>query len=228
MRIAICDDEQKDLDILTLLLEEYNSADSLEVSAFYSGQSLLSSTCETTYDIVVLDIEMPQLNGYDTALRLLQAEQKPIVIFLTNSMAYTLRGYGVAFRYLAKPIVKQQLYSALDAAIREILANRFVFFVDGMSHVLRMDEIYYLEVFNHHIVLHTVDAEYAFRSSLKEIMQQLPLGYFGLPHQSYLINFAHIKTASNKEIYLTNGVRIPVSRRKQRDFDCQFHGYLGR
>lgn len=227
MLVAICDDDNKDLAMLSSTLQAYNTS-SLEVFPFSDAKSLLNSTSRKLYDIVILDIEMPQINGYDAAKMLISSLQKPLIIFLTNSMAYTLRGYGVAFRYLTKPIDKSQLFAAMDAAIREVKANRFVFTSDGCDHVIHMDEIYYLEIFNHHIILHTMDCEYTFRSTLKEILTQLPCGYFGMPHQSYIINFQHIKTAASKEIHLTNGVSIPVSRRRQKDFDSQLHLYLGR
>ena len=141
MRIAICDDEKKDLDKLTVLLHEYGIKET-ELFSFANSSDLLLSTQRKAYDIVILDIEMPAPNGYETALKLLDNTPKPLIIFLTNSMDYTLRGYGVAFRYLTKPIAKNKLYIALDAAIREVKANRFMFSADGVSQVLYMDQIY--------------------------------------------------------------------------------------
>lgn len=227
MRIAICDDDKKDIDILVAALDEYGVLES-SLSTFFDSQSLLESAQKKPYDLVVLDIKMPAPNGYETALRLRELNQKSLIIFLTNSMDYTISGYGIAFRYLSKPIEKKALFSALDAAVREIKANRFVFSIDGVSHVLSMDEIYYVEVFNHHTVLHTLDHEYTFRSTLKEVLSQLPAGYYGAPHQSYIVNFSHVKTATAQELHLTNGVTIPISRRRQREFTEQFYSYLGR
>ena len=165
-------------------------------------------------------------NGYSIAEKLVKSDTGPIIIFLTNSMDYTIRGYGIAFRYLTKPIDQNQLNTALSAAVKKASAKRFVFSVDGSSHVIRMEDIYYFEVFNHHTILHTMDQAYTFRATLKEIMLELPVGYFGSPHQSYIINFSHGKTAMSKEIHLTNGIVIPISRQKQQEFDNQFRMYL--
>ena len=163
------------------------------------------------YYLVVLDIKMSAPNGYETALRLRESNQKSLIIFLTNSMDYTISGYGIEFRYPSKPI-KKGSFSALDAAVHEIMANRFVFSADGESHVLLMDEIYY--------------------STLKEVLSQLPAGYYGSPHgsphKSYVVNFSHIKTATAQKLHLTNGVTIPISRCRQREFTEQFYEYLGR
>nr|WP_243411647.1 LytTR family DNA-binding domain-containing protein [Pseudoflavonifractor capillosus] len=227
VHIAICDDEKTDVDVLVHALKEYG-VPGMKLSTFLDSKSLLECAQKNQYDLVILDIQMPPPDGYEAAVRLREMNPKTLIIFFTNSMDYSLAGYGVAFRYLSKPIEKKTLFHALDAAVCEIMANRFVFSADGESHVLSMDEIYYVEVFNHHTVLHTVDCEYTFRSTLKEVLSQLPAGYYGSPHQSYVVNFSHIKTATAQELHLTNGVTIPISRRRQREFTEQFYAYLGR
>ncbi len=143
-------------------------------------------------------------------------------------MDYTIKGYGVAFRYISKPINYGDISAALDAAVREVRANRFSFSIDGTAYILPMQEIYYIEVFNHVTTIHTVDCEYSIRTTLKDVLSQLPQGYFGMPNQSYIVNFTHIKTATTQEVTLTNGSRIPVSRRRQNEFARQLHSYLGR
>ena len=228
MNIAICDDEQRDLEELLSALKEYDSSGKFEIYSFTAAHELFENSAKIDYDIVILDIEMSAPNGYEIALRLIEKEPKPLIIFLTKSMDYTIRGYGVAFRYLTKPISEPQLYGALDAAVRETAANRFTFSTDGASYIVRMDDIYFFEMFNHRTILHTADSEYTFRATLKDILSKLPSGYFGMPHKSYIVNFVHIKTACFGEIRLTNGVTIPVSRRRRKEFERMFHLYLGR
>lgn len=228
MRVAICDDEAKDLNALRAAIGQYDSTETLEVEAFTKASDVYAANSKNPFDIAILDIEMNAPNGYEIASILVEQETAPIIIFLTNSTAYTIRGYGIAFRYLTKPIIQTQLNKALNAAISEAKANRFIFTADGISHVVRMNDIYYFEVFNHHTVLHTMDREFTFRATLKEITTNLPRGYFGSPHQSYLVNFVHIKTVMAKELHLTNGAVVPVSRRRQQEFEDQLHAYLGR
>lgn len=228
MRIAICDDDPRDLDQMKGLIADYYLPSQTRIDSFSSAAELYEAARALRYDIVILDIEMEKPNGYEIAQKLIAQKPKPLIIFVTNSMEYTVRGYGVAFRYLPKPIDKGYLWDALDAAVREVTANRFVFCVDTASHVLHLEEIYYFEVFNHHTVLHTADGAFAFRATLREVLTQLPAGYFGMPHQSYIVSFAHIKTATSREIHLTNGACVPISRRRQKAFDEQFHLYLRR
>lgn len=228
MRIAICDDEERDLLEIKEAIRSLDLFRDIEICAFTSASALYNAAKIKNYDIAILDIEMDPPNGYEIATKLVNLDPAPIIIFLTNSMAYTLRGYGVAFRYLTKPIDQSKLESALSAAAKEAASRRFVFTVEGSSHVLRMDDIFYFEVFNHLIILHTMDQAFQFRATLKDILPQLPVGYFGSPHQSYIVNFNHVKTAMSNEIHLTNGEVVPISRRKQRDFENQFCMYLRR
>ena len=228
MRVAICDDVQKDLLELRDAICAFDLTGTLEVCAFSTAAELYLAAKKKLFEVAILDIEMKPPNGYDIARKLIELEQAPIVIFLTNSMDYTLRGYGVAFRYLTKPIDQGQLEKALSAALTEASAKRFSFSVDGSSHLIRMEDIYYFEVFNHHTILHTVDQSYTFRATLKDIITELPVGFFGFPHQSYIVNFSYVKTVMAKEIHLTNGEVIPVSRRKQQEFDTQLRAYLRR
>ncbi len=228
MHIAICDDEALDLADLHSILRQYDLKKQFHISAFSSAAELLQSAKDVSYDIAILDIEMPSPNGYEAALELAKQPSPPLILFATNSMDYTIRGYGLAFRYIPKPLTLEKLSPALDAAVREIYADRFAFSVDGVSHVLPMKDIYYIEVYNHVTTLHTMDDEYSLRATIKELLPRLPQGYFGMPQQSYIVNFTHIKTATTQEVVLTNGVRIPVSRRRQADFIRQLHHYLGR
>ncbi len=228
MRVAVCDDEEKDLLALAEAVRLFDTGGVMEVCPFSSAAAFFSAEKREHFDIAVMDIEMDPPTGYDVAKTLVETGSAPIIIFLTKSMEYTLRGYGIAFRYLTKPIQQSKLNEALSAAVNEASAKRFVFSVDGASHVVPLEEIYYFEVFNHYTILHMMDRAYTFRATLKEILLELPPVYFGSPHQSYIINFAHVKSVMPKEVHLTNGAAIPISRRKQQDFESQLRMFLRR
>lgn len=228
MRIALCDDNLQDLNELECTLRTFSDLGEIEVVSFQSAAELYSQWDSQSFHIAILDIEMPAPNGFEIAKQLSAKEAAPIIIFLTQSMAYSLRGYGVAFRYLTKPIDLQELHDALCSAIAEAKSKRFAFEIDGTSNIIRMEDIYFFEIFNHYTVLHTMDREYVFRATLKEVYSALPPGYFASPHQSYIVNFAHIRTLKTNELHLTNGSVIPVSRHRQKEFKKLFYAYLGR
>ena len=160
MHIGICDDDNQDLSSLVELVQEYDTTDTITVSSFSSANALLHCSEIASIDIAILDIEMEAPNGYEIAIKLINLQNPPIIIFVTNSMEYTMRGYGVAHRYLAKPLVKHLLWEALDTAILKVKANRFAFVIDGCSQITKIEDIYYFEIFNHSAVIHTNKSEY--------------------------------------------------------------------
>lgn len=225
MKIAICDDDEKDLHHLSDLLAKQDP--SIHIFCFSTAKALYDSTRDTNYDAVFLDIEMEAPNGYEIALQLSREESHPIILFVTNSAAYAVRGYGLALRYLLKPLCVEVLKDALDALRQEISNNRVVVTLNGSSHVLKVQDILYAEVIKHHITLYTTTGSYSYRTSLREFMEQLPKRWFCSPHQSYVVNLLHIRTASAQEVCMMDGTRIPITRSRQKEFHQSFHRFLG-
>ena len=223
MKLALCDDNARDLHRMEELAAQYDP--SMELFSFSSAQALYESG--RVFDAVLLDIEMDGPNGYDIALRMAQEESHPAIIFVTNSAAYAVRGYGLALRYLLKPLQMDAVCEALDAVRQELRSNRLTITLEGTSHVLRVQDIRYAEVRRHLIMLYTADGCLSFRGALKELVSQLPGRWFASPHQSYVVNLLHVKSASKAELVLTDGTRIPISRRRQQEFLRHFHRFLG-
>ena len=225
MRIAICDDDKKDLMHLSAMLSELDP--DMEVSCFSTALALYESAETAAYDAVFLDIEMHSPNGYEVALQLSRQNPHPAILFVTNTAAYAIRGYGLALRYLLKPLARDVLEEALDALRRELSNSRLVVTLGGTAHVMKVQEILYAEVVNHHVVLHTPTETRTYRTSLRDLSAQLPKRWFCAPHQSYLVNLLHVRSASAQEVSLADGTRIPIARSKQRQFLESFHRFLG-
>lgn len=228
LRIAVCDDESIDLAKTVDLLKSYNSEQQFQVASFMNAGELLSSAKNYSFDIVLMDIEMEPLNGFDAAKYLIAMDSPPVVIFTTKSNAYTLKGYGIAIRYLQKPLVAQDLYEALDVAIAEASAHRLTIQVENTIHAIPLRDIHYIETFGHYAVIHTGKESFRLRSTLKEIMAKLPRGYFVPTHKSYIVNLEHIRNATATEIHLDNGAAIPIGRTKAQEFSQALYRFLGR
>ena len=115
LRVAICDDSPADLQEIAALVAQYGKTHDITIATFTSVEAFLALAVRKSYDVVLLDIIMAERDGYTVAKEMRLWETAPLVIFVTNSMEYTIRGYGVAFRYLPKPIQYQQIEEALDA-----------------------------------------------------------------------------------------------------------------
>lgn len=225
MKIAICDDNSQDLAQLKHLLAQ--CAPQILVDSFSTALALYESAKATKYDACILDIEMESPNGYEIALELAREEAHPVILFLTNSAAYAVRGYGLALRYLLKPLSTEALAEALDAVQREIQGNRLMLELDGGVYVWNIHDIRYAEVHNHHTTVYTTTGSHSFRAPLKELQNQLPARWFSMPHQSYLVGLLHVRSVTPLDVVLTDGTKIPVSRRRQQEFVHSFHRFLG-
>lgn len=228
LRIAICDDDALDLAETISMMQQYDSTNQAHISSFDRAVDLLECAVSSEFDIILLDIEMEHPNGYEIAKEIGKCADPPVIIFITKSSAYTLRGYGIALRYIQKPLDKDIFFEAMDAAILEATSHRLTLVADDTTIALRQREVLYIEMFGHYAVAHTKENEYRFRSSLKDVIAKLPRQYFAMPHKSIVVNFEHIKSATSSEITLDNGERIPVSRRRIREFNQAFHKFLGR
>lgn len=226
MRIAICDDEQKEQALLRAYVERYDS--SLSFDLYSSALKLQEAMAETFYDIIFMDIEMEAPNGYEVAKRLMEGPDRPLIVFVTKSSAYTIRGYGVAFRYLRKPVSYAQLSEVLTLALETALPKKLTVTEDGKTLVLSVRDIYYFEIFGHQLTIRTEDRGYTSWCTLGEIMQQLDGSGFAQPHKSYYVNLSHIDFLDKKEIVLTNRERIPLSQRRREEFLTLFQQHLKR
>lgn len=229
MRIAVCDDDERDRQYLLSCLDRYDSLHQLTVEGFADAASFYNAHKIRHFDLAILDIEMPPPNGYDIAKKLVASDlHPPLILFVTNSLEYTVPGYGVAFRYLVKPVDMGVLASHLDAAIKEISSNHFVFSCEGRSIAVRLQDILFFEVKKHYVMIHTVDEIFTIRGTLQNIIERLPAGHFAAPHSSYLVNLSHVASISKTSVCLENHEEIAVSRRNFSAFTNRFYDFMGK
>ena len=119
MKIAICDDELCYRKQFLSYLDEYmlkNPNNQLEYSLFSNAQQLLDSTLlSKNFDVYLLDVIMPGMNGIELGLKLREKKLDRKIIYLTSSAEYAVDSYKVkAFQYLLKPVKKEELFTVLD------------------------------------------------------------------------------------------------------------------
>jgi len=228
LHIAICDDEIEDLSQALDLVKIYDKSNQLQITTFLRAADLLEKVTQYSFDIVLLDIEMEPPSGFDIAKELISKDNAPTIIFTTKSNAYALKGYGIAIRYLQKPLMYESLSEALDIAIADATAHRLTIQVDSVLHTVRLRDVQYIEIYGHYANIHTARQTFRLRTTLKEIMGRLPKGYFVPSHKSYIVNLDHITSVSNSLIKLDHGETIPIGRTKAKEFNQALFRYLGR
>lgn len=225
MNIAICDDEKRDLERIASYCRRFDASHALH--AFSSGDELLAAFDGTFFDLVFLDIEMDGSDGLTVGARLMERERKPIIIFTTHSLNYAVRGYGIALRYLPKPIEYETFAAVMKLVTDKLQPQKISVSCGGEQLLIPVDDILYFEVIRHNVIFHLRDgATISVRASLSQIKDQLSHGWFAQTHKSYCVNMDHIDRMSRSEITMINGERIPIGRNRSEAFQTQLQEYL--
>lgn len=160
MKIAICDDEQSQIEYIESILSEWGRkcGHTYTVETYPSAESFLFAYEDNKdYDIFLLDVEMGEVSGIDLAKRLRRDKSKAEIIFLTSHFEFYGEGYEVdALHYLLKPIDSIKLMEVLDKAVEKLSVEPpfVVITCEGETIKLYEKDILYVESLLHYIVIH--------------------------------------------------------------------------
>ncbi len=231
MRVAVVDDERVMTDQIASYLSRFSQENGIEMDAqLYEDPVAFLESYEQDMDLVLLDVEMPCMDGITLAKEIRKIDTHVMLMFITNMAQYALNGYEVeAVDYVIKPIGYQDFAMKMKKVLRYLgrEVNRQVLLqtVQGMQPV-RIAELLYVEVFRHYLHYHTADAVYEVRGSMKEAEQQLKQYHFARCSQSYLVNLAHVEAIRGNDV-ICQSQQLPISRNKKAEFIEQFTRYVG-
>ena len=224
MKFAICDDDPKDLETIQKFLLRFDPF--AEYTVFSSANQLLEAYKSDYFDIVLLDIEMRGIDGFQAAQALNKLSKIPFIIFITYSGAYTIQGYEVAYRYLMKPLEYDKFIQAISSAMRKAAQKNILIQKKSETIILSIQDIMYIDIFNYLIIFHTRDGAYEERMTLKKLEKDLKGNDFVRPHNSYLVNMKFINYIHDNYIVLMNEAKIPISRNRRKAFDAALIDFL--
>lgn len=230
-KIAICDDDPKQIDYLQELVAIWAKKNShvIEVKTYSGAQPFLFDyEEEKDFDILLLDIEMPEINGIALAKKVRKKSAAVQIIFITGFYEYFSDGFDVsALHYLIKPVEERKLWPVLDKAVSNLnYRQRSVLITtpDG-SYKIPLADILYVEAENVYIAVHTASEVYRTRMALAKFAQQLDETFFKA-HRSFVVSLKYIKKITRAEITMTNGDAIPLSRGKYDEVHAALIKYL--
>ena len=175
MNIAIVDDEPVFLKQLHNRLREMKLPD-CEIHEFTSGRDLLSFYVKGMYEVIILDVEMPDLTGLQTAERIRQIDGSVIISFLTNYAEFAVKGYDVgAFRYILKNQPDYVYTKQLNSIIAECQQRfrTFTFNNKNLSFKFRLTDILYFEGHRRKVSLFTVNGELEYGGDFSTVCGKL-------------------------------------------------------
>lgn len=221
-RIAIVEDDREFIKELQTYLKQYEQEEGqeFELSVFYDGTEILENYTPR-FDLILLDIEMPKMNGMDAAEKIREVDENVVLMFITNMAQYAIRGYSVgALDFVMKPInyytFSMKMKRALKRVQKKELPSILLTLPDGVKK-LEVRQIYYLEVQNRMLHYYTEEGEFVVRGSLQSAENTLPSAVFAKCNHWYLVNLMHV-TAVRKNTAIVGPHELEISRRNRAGF----------
>lgn len=233
LRIAIVEDEALYQQKIRRYLERYAKAQQqiFDIHVYESGSRLLIDY-RPEFDIIFLDIEMPGIDGMETAREIRKMDEKTVLAFITNMANYAVQSYEVeASDFIVKPFT----YEVFEFKLRRILRrtehgrSEASIVLSGNDIVRRVgvNELIYVEVERHTLNYHTEKEVISVRGSIKEAEEQLGAYGFYKCSQSYLINLRYVTRIETDTVYV-GGIPVRIRRGGKKELVQAVAGFTAR
>ena len=238
MRTAVIEDIAENTKILLNHLQQYEKETgiSIHTTSFQNGMNFISDY-HPVWDLILLDIEMPLMNGIETARKIRQLDSDVLIIFVTCMAQYAIEGYSVrALDYVLKPVHYYSFASKMDQ-VMEILSTRQKkkLIIHARNEHIRLapEQLLYVEVQNHTLCYHTQQKLLysTGNQSLTRLAEELANCGFARCHQAFLVNLQYVVRYDKNNVWLPNDM-IPMSRSYYQSFtqalltNCSMEGNL--
>ncbi|HMI88121.1 MAG TPA: LytTR family DNA-binding domain-containing protein [Polyangiaceae bacterium] len=249
LRVVVVDDEPLARDLMRSLLAKDTE---LLVAGEATGTEAAALIARTRPDIMFLDIQMPEVDGF-ALLELVGADAVPAVVFVTAYDRYALRAFEVhALDYLLKPVEERRLATALEHAkktargrrngqvdprIAKLLADRaasrsrFLVPVRGKVIVVDAEHIEWIEAADYYVSLHVTSpagpASHLLRETMDDLEKQLDADKFMRVHRSAIVNLDRVREIhplfrGDCTLVLADGAHVKLSRSRRKNFEEKF------
>lgn len=230
MRIAVCDDNPKELERIKGCFCRIQGYD-LVCSYFDSTSTVMEilKTENSPYDLYILDIEMPGMNGLKLAKSIREKDSRALFVFLTSYTRYMKDVFDVVtFDFIEKPISDEKLLQILERAATylNITSQHFSFGYRASRYSLKYDRILCIEKKGRQALIHTFEDVYKTNMTLEEIWKQLNPKSFVHIHSSYIINLYNLDRKDNEIAIMRNGEKLHITKGYRRELAMRHYEFV--
>jgi DNA-binding LytR/AlgR family response regulator len=232
LKIAIVDDDKKFIAIyrriITTLFDEHHVK--IELTDFYSGNEFVKSLSVKKYDLVFMDIDMPEMSGIDIAAELRKNNQSLDIIFVSAHPHFVFEAIRFTpYRFIRKTNFKAETKEAVDSyCTRTNMKFKMISLelqsCDTVSE--RINDIIQFFSVRHDIyysLKNEIEAKCLSRKySLSQLEQLTKDNGFLRVHKSYLLNYRYIKSINAKSVIMSSDDEIPISHGKKTEIQDSF------
>lgn len=232
IRTLVVDDEPLARSNLSVLLRLDREVEL--VGECGSGIEALAEIRSSKPDLVFLDVQMPECDGFDV-LEMLGGDVPPAIVFVTAYDQYALRAFEAgALDYLLKPFDNARFHRALERAKERIASGRnspqrgerLAIKSSGQVSFVRVSEIDWIEAADYYACLHVGPRTHLLRKSMSELEEELDPSIFCRTHRSTIVNLDRVRTlrlsaAGEYEVLLETGTSVRLSRRYRKQLQSR-------
>lgn len=213
--VGLCDDEQHIHDTVEEMLSDYSEDNNIvfNIVHYYGAEQLVSAS--DRLDFLLLDIEMPEMDGIEAASELRRMGVDYKIIMLTAKIERFKEAFEIsAFRFVSKPINRKELYRAIDDVRQRLIGtNLITVYRNGIQYELIEKDVLFIEAGGSETLVYTSYYEYRSEKSLASWISVLDNRLFFQCHKSFIVNMGKIDKIEKNNVILINGDKVAVSRR---------------
>ena len=230
IRIAVCDDERCFTEQIDHIIANHarDITPPPETVLYTSSGQLLYDVEEGAhFDLLLLDIEMPEKDGMSLAASLRRHLPLSLIIFITSHTQYAVKAYELSvFRYIPKSEMETCLPLALKDASRILKqSSSDTYIIESARRIQKLsaEDIIYVYKQQKYSVIAAKGGEIPVRKPLAQVLEELNTltdggtGSFLLVERGYIVNLFHVEKLEDEQIYLDNGSVLPVSRNRLKE-----------
>lgn len=224
MKILICDDNIEFANELAVLLEQYKLErnETVQIKKVYSGTAAYKIMQEESFDILFLDIEMPDYDGVRIGKWIREVVRNYVmaIVYIFAKTEYALDLFQVSpLDFLQKPISRECVHNIMHKFIKMYHKKDaiFVYQKKGCTVKTKIRDILYFESRLKKARIVTIDNEDEFYGALRDIYNELSAKHFFYCHKSILVNYDNVREFHYDKLVLQNGETIEISQAKRKE-----------